>query len=183
MTLVAEAPAREQTGYAGLVTRTIAFAADALIINAIAWLVGAIVALGLSIVGVSDDVRVILAAIGAGVALLWAAAYFVFFWSANGQTPGDRLLGIRVEDAARAGPISTRRALVRVLVLPLSFLLLFAGILLILVDGRRRALHDRLAGTIVAYAPVDRPVAHPSSRPIARPRATASERHDTSSLR
>jgi uncharacterized RDD family membrane protein YckC len=183
MTLVADAAAPEQTGYAGLATRTIAFAADALIINAIAWFVGVIVALGLSLVDIPDDVRTIAAAIGAGAALLWSAAYFAFFWSANGQTPGDRLLGIRVEDAASPGPISTRRALVRVLVLPLSFIPLFAGILLILVDGRRRALHDRLAGTVVVYAPADRPVAQPSSRPIARPRATASERHDTSSLR
>lgn len=183
MTLVATTTVRERTGYAGLVTRTLAFAADAVVINAIAWFVGVIVALGLSLVGIPEDVRTILAAIGAGAALLWSAAYFTFFWSANGQTPGDRVLGLRVEDAATAGPISTRRALVRVLVLPLSFIPLCAGILLILIDGRRRALHDRLARTVVVYAPDDRMVVHPSSRPIDRPRATASERHDTSSLR
>jgi uncharacterized RDD family membrane protein YckC len=183
MTLVAATAAEEQTGYAGLATRTLAFAADALIINAIAWFVGVIIALGLSLVEIPDDVRAILLAIGAGAALLWSAAYFAFFWSANGQTPGDRLLGIRVEDAAHARPISTRRALVRVLVLPLSFIPLCAGILLILVDGRRRALHDWLTRTVVVYAPEEPPVVHPSSRPIPRPRATASERHDTSSLR
>lgn len=183
MTLVAATAAREQTGYAGLATRTLAFAADAVIINAIAWFVGVVIALGLSLVHVPDDVQTILRVIAAGAALLWSVAYFTFFWSTNGQTPGDRLLGIRVEDAATAQPIRTRRALLRVVVLPLSFIPLCAGILLILVDGRRRALHDRLARTVVVYAPEDPPVVHPSSRPIARPRATASERQDTSSLR
>lgn len=179
----AAAGGAEQNGYAGLATRTLAFAADAAIINAVVWFVGVIVALGFSIVGIPDEVRKILAALGAGAALLWSAAYFAFFWSASGQTPGDRLMRIRVEDAATARSITTRRALLRVLVLPLSFIPLCAGILLILFDGRRRALHDRLARTVVVYVPEEPPVAHPSSRPTARPRATASERHETSSLR
>jgi uncharacterized RDD family membrane protein YckC len=183
MMLVGSPADAEQTGYAGLATRTLAFAADAVVINAVAWFVGVIVALGLSLVTIPDDVRTILAALGAGAALLWSAAYFTFFWSANGQTPGDRLMRIRVEDAATGRPIRTRRALLRVLVLPLSFIPLCAGILLILFDGRRRALHDRLARTVVVYVPDEPSVAHPSSRPISRPRATASERHDTSSFR
>jgi uncharacterized RDD family membrane protein YckC len=43
-----------------------------------------------------------------------------------------------------------------VLLPPLSAIILCAGFLLILVDSRRRALHDRIARTIVVYAPRER---------------------------
>jgi uncharacterized RDD family membrane protein YckC len=140
------------TRYAGLATRTLAFAMDAAVINVVAWAVAAIITLGLSLITVPDEVRAALIAIGAVVALLWTMGYFVFFWSASGQTPGDRVLGIRVEDALTGAPVRPRRALLRLLALPLSALPLCAGFLLILVDDRRRALHDRIARTTVSYA-------------------------------
>jgi uncharacterized RDD family membrane protein YckC len=170
------------SGYAGLATRVLAFAADAVVINVVAWFVTAVVALGLSLLAIPHEVIVILAAIGAGIALLWSVCYFAFFWSASGQTPGNRLMRIRVQDAASGKPLRLRRAVLRVLVLPLSALPLCAGFLLVLVDDRRRALHDRLVRTVVVYVP-EKPRAQASRRPMARPRATASERHDTSSLR
>jgi uncharacterized RDD family membrane protein YckC len=148
---VAVAPA-----YAGLATRTLAFGMDALIINATVWFVGAVVGIGLSLLGVPDEVLKVLAVIGAVIAFAWAIGYFVFFWSANGQTPGNRMLGIRVLTAATGEPPSARRALFRVLLLPLSAIIFCIGFLLILVDGRRRALHDRIAGTVVVYAPRER---------------------------
>ena len=46
-------------------------------------------------------------------------------------------------------------ALLRLLALPLSAIPLCAGFLLILVDRRRRALHDRLVRTVVVYAPAE----------------------------
>jgi uncharacterized RDD family membrane protein YckC len=138
-------------GFAGLATRTLAFAIDAAVINVVAWFVGAVVALGLSLLGVPEQIRVIIAAIGAGVALLWTIGYFVFFWSANGQTPGNRMFGIAVHDARTGNPPRARRAALRVLALPVSALPLCAGFLMILVDTRRRALHDRLVRTVVVY--------------------------------
>ena len=142
--------------YAGLATRTLAFAVDALVINAVAWLVGAVLALGLSLLTIPEAVRTAIAAIAACVALMWMAAYFVFFWSGNGQTPGDWLLGIKVCAADTLGPLRVRRAALRVLVLPLSAIPLCAGFLMILFDSRRRALHDRIARTVVIYAAVER---------------------------
>ena len=151
------AVAEDGAAYAGLATRTLAFALDAALINATAWFVGTVVALGLSLLGVPGELKTWLAAIGAALALVWTVAYFAFFWSSSGQTPGNRVLGIRVQDAATAGPVRARRALLRVVLLPLSALPLCAGFLLILVDDRRRALHDGLAGTTVVYAPRVRP--------------------------
>ncbi len=47
--------------------------------------------------------------------------------------------------------LHARRAFVRVLALPLSVFPRGAGLVLILFDRRRRALHDLLVGTVVVY--------------------------------
>lgn len=139
---------------AGLATRTLAFAADAAFINAAAWLVGVVVAVGLSLFTIPKDVATVLAAIGAFLALVWAMGYFVFFWSSTGQTPGNRVLGITVCDAVTLEPLTVRRAFLRLLALPLSVIPFLAGFLMILVDDRRRALHDRIVHSLVIYAPL-----------------------------
>ena len=146
------------TEYAGLATRTVAFAVDAAIINAVAWAVAAVVALGLSLLKVPDAVVTAMAVIGAVIAIGWSIAYFVFFWSTTGQTPGNRLLSIRVVAARSGEPVHAGRALLRVLALPLSALPLCAGFLMILVDSQRRALHDVLVGTFVVYVREPEPV-------------------------
>jgi uncharacterized RDD family membrane protein YckC len=160
-------PARggETRVYAGLATRTLAFAVDAAVINAAAWAVGIAVALGLSVIGIPTQVRTWIAAIGALLALVWAFAYFVFFWSASGQTPGNRLMRIRVQDSRTGAPPRAVRATLRVAALPLSAIPLCAGFLLILVDGRRRALHDRLVRTVVLEVPEVRRPRHVRARP------------------
>ena len=78
---------RAAADYTGLVTRAIAFAIDALIIDLAAITVVAIVALALSLFEIPSVVGAALAAIGAVVFLVWTAAYFVTFWSTTGQTP------------------------------------------------------------------------------------------------
>jgi uncharacterized RDD family membrane protein YckC len=149
----ARAVRRDVTEYAGLATRTLAFGIDAAIINVVAWFVGLVVYLGLSLLGIPEEVRTILAAIGAGIALVWTVSYFAFFWSATGQTPGNRVLGIRVQDAVTGRPLHAGRAALRFAALMLSALLLCVGFLMILVDRRRRALHDRLISSVVVYVP------------------------------
>jgi uncharacterized RDD family membrane protein YckC len=165
-------PAVEGTGsaYAGLVTRIVAFAVDAAIINAVIWGTALIAALCLSLFKhISHDVEIVLAAIGGFAAIVWGVSYFTFFWSTTGQTPGNRVMSIKVQ-AANGERLRVRRAFLRVLVLPLSVLPFCAGLGLILVDRRRRALHDLLAATVVVY--VTRPPRErPQMRP-ARPRRT-----------
>lgn len=80
----------------------------------------------------------------------WWLLYFGYSWAANGKTFGMALLGIRVvsSEGEVAGP---RRAIVRTLVLPLSFLLFGLGFAGILFGRERRALHDVVAGTAVVY--------------------------------
>jgi len=138
--------------YAGLATRLIAFALDAAIINVVIWGVAGAVALGLSLfISIPHDVKTILAAIGAVIAVIWTIAYFAFFWSATGQTPGDRVMRIRVQDARVPETIHAARAVLRFGGLVAAALPLCAGFLLILIDRRRRGLQDIIARTVVVY--------------------------------
>jgi uncharacterized RDD family membrane protein YckC len=137
--------------YAGLVTRTLAFAIDIAIIDAVVLITGGIVALGLSALKLPDTVQTVLAAVGAALALLWGIGYFAWFWSVAGQTPGDRVLGLQVLRADTGRPLPMGRAIARVGALVLSAIPFCAGFVMILFDDRRRALHDRLVGTVVVY--------------------------------
>ena len=167
--------------YAGFATRTVAFVIDAAIVNAIAFAAGASISLALSIFGVSLDElpSAVSIAVGAGGWILFNVAYFAGSWVLTGQTTGMRLMTIRVTrtDGTR---LSFRRALRRVVGMVLAALPFFAGYLLILVDDRRRGLHDRLAGTVVPFlTEAERQERRGVLRPnaavrAARPKTTAS---------
>jgi uncharacterized RDD family membrane protein YckC len=135
--------------YEGLVTRAIAFAIDAAIISGVAVVVGAAVGISLSVLSVPSEVETAAFAFAGGACLLWSTAYFVTFWCTTGQTPGDRVLGIRVCVADDGAALRPARALLRLVALTLAAVPLFAGFLPILVDDRRRGVHDMIAGTVV----------------------------------
>ncbi len=140
-----------EPSYAGLVTRTIAFGVDGAIINLVAVTVAALVGLALSIVSMPSWLTAFAVAVGAATYAVWVAGYFVVFWTTTGQTPGDRLMRIRVR-AATGEQLRPRRALLRFVSLMLAALPLFAGFLMILIDARRRGLHDWIARTVVVDA-------------------------------
>jgi uncharacterized RDD family membrane protein YckC len=133
--------------YAGFVTRTIAFAIDAVVINVAALGVAAVVALVFSVFPVSSDVHDAFIATGGVLFVLWTITYFTVFWTSTGQTPGNRVMQIRVvrADGSRLRP---RHALARLVGMVIGLILLL-GYLPILVTDRRRGLHDSMAGTVV----------------------------------
>ena len=140
-----------QGKYSGFASRFAAFAADVgislgvflLALAAISF--AALVLTGKDITWHKGDIWVITAY------AVWAFVYFAHSWAASGRTAGMALFGVRVvtDDGTTA---SGRRAVVRTLALPLSFLFLGLGFTGILLGARRRALHDVIAGTVVVYA-------------------------------
>lgn len=143
--------------YAGIATRAVALAVDAALAQLIVFVGGATAALVASLVGDLrlDTVERLLAAAA------WTAvvgAYFVFFWSTAGQTPGMRLMGLRVMTIG-GDPLTVARATVRVIGLALAIIPLFLGFVPVLLDGQRRALQDFLARTVVLYAERELPPA------------------------
>lgn len=139
--------------YPGLVTRAIALALDSLIVNGSALLTGVTVGLGVSLLHLPEQTNVLVASVMGALWALWSVAYFVFFWSSTGQTPGSRAMSIIVVDSHRRGPLKPRRALLRFICLCLAAIPLLAGIWMMLWDDRRRCFQDRVARTLVAYAP------------------------------
>jgi len=93
------------------------------------WLVGALLASGWTLV---------------------VGIYFVLFWSAAGQTPGMRLLRIRVRGPA-GDRLSIGRSVLRLVGVGLAIVPMFAGFVPVLFTQRRRGLPDFLAGTVVLY--------------------------------
>lgn len=142
-----------KTPYAGLATRLIALALDAVVVDGIALFAAVTVGLGLSLLHMPSEVNKILAGLGALIWVLWSIGYFVFFWSTTGQTPGSRMMSIVVLDTEGRGRLKPRRALLRFFALCAGAAALLLGILIMLWDPRRRCFHDRVARTVVVYAP------------------------------
>ena len=148
------AAAVETPSYQGLVTRTIAFTLDAAAINLVALGVGVAVGLAVSVLNLPSRAEDALVVVGGVAYLVWSAAYFVVCWATTGQTPGDRLLHIRVCDADDFTTLRPLRAILRLIFLVLSAIPLFAGFLPILFDDRRRGVQDMLAGSVVVSTDV-----------------------------
>jgi uncharacterized RDD family membrane protein YckC len=135
--------------FAGVASRGIALVVDAGL-AALAFLVAAgSIALVTALAGGLREGWLAGSLAGVGWFLV-AAAFFVSFWTVTGQTPGMRLTRVRVVTASGTPP-SPLRSLVRFVGLILAVIPLFAGFLPALVDRRRRALQDFLAGTVVVY--------------------------------
>ena len=138
--------------YIGLVTRAIAFTLDAALINAVAIVVAAAVALTFSVFHLPQDLEVVAAAIGAAAYVLWSLLYFVTFWASTGQTPGNHVMRIRVCVESTGLPPRPWRATLRLGAMFLAAIPLLAGYLTILTDARRRSVPDMLVGTVVCAA-------------------------------
>jgi uncharacterized RDD family membrane protein YckC len=147
--VVRRRPRADRPVYAGIATRAIALATDAALITVLFMSVTGLVALVASLVGGLRPAWLVGALLGSGW-LLIAGSYFVLFWSSAGQTPGMRLLRLRVRAPDGEAP-SVGRSLVRLIGLGLSIVPLFLGFVPVLLTERRRGLHDLLAGTVVLY--------------------------------
>jgi uncharacterized RDD family membrane protein YckC len=166
------------TPYAGLVTRALALLVDALVIDVIAVITGAVIALIGSLLGVGN-LGIAAALTGGFLWLAWTGLYFILFWTVTGETPGARLLGIRVESATPR-PLGIVRASLRFIVMMLALIPLGAGFLTVLFDDRRRGPHDMVAGTVATWAKRARlpdlaasPAPAPATAPAAAPAGTA----------
>jgi uncharacterized RDD family membrane protein YckC len=135
--------------YAGVGTRGTALVVDAALVALIFMIGGALIGLVASLFGTLRPAWLVamLAVVGW---LLVLVPYFVGFWSSVGQTPGMRMMRVRVVRGVDEVP-SGWRSLVRLAGLALAVIPLFAGFLPALFDARRRDLPDYLAGTTVVY--------------------------------
>jgi uncharacterized RDD family membrane protein YckC len=144
-------PARtEPTLHVGFLTRALALALDAAILNGIFLL--SIAALS-AVFGTADDgVSGIGALLGAFGWIVAGSAYLLTFWSLAGQTPGMRFLSIRIEDYDGSRRLGLRRAWRRLIAGVLALIPFGLGYIGVLTRDDRRGFHDRRAGTDVVVA-------------------------------
>jgi len=143
---------RERVGrpaFAGIATRALALATDAIVTTALFMAVVGVVAIVASLVGGLGPDWLVGALLSVGWTVV-AGMYFVLFSSTTGHTPGMRLMHLRVERQAGGIP-SFGRSIVRLVGLVLSIASLFIGFVPVLFDRRRRGLADFLGGTVVLY--------------------------------
>jgi uncharacterized RDD family membrane protein YckC len=140
----------DDADYAGIVTRGIAIAIDAIVLTIGFAVTSALVGLILSLFTAVEvtSVAAVLGTVGAWTAVV--AGYFTLFWTVAGQTPGMRMMHVQVLDA-RGDPPHLLRSAWRFVWMLVAAIPLFAGYLLILVDERRRGLHDVMASTTVHF--------------------------------
>src|ERR1039457_3689927 len=117
-----------QGHYAGFASRFAAFAVDVGVSLGVFMLALAAISFAARVLTGKDiswnrgDIWVVIAY------AVWGFLYFAYSWAASGRTAGMALFGVRVvrDDGT---DVSGRRAVVRTLALPLSFLLLGLGFL------------------------------------------------------
>lgn len=147
--------------YAGFFSRGAAFVLDCLITFGIAFLIMLVIDYFLSLFRIdrwleslSEDAMLyaLLALLlsTVGIYLLVFIAYNVGFWLLSGQTPGKRVLGVRVmrADGTRLRLGNALRRQVGYWISSIFFL----GFFWILFDNKRQGWHDKLGGTIVTYS-------------------------------
>jgi len=136
--------------FAGVASRGVALVVDAFAIVAATAIVGGAASLAAAVVGgVRPDwlAQMLLSLATVGIAV----GYFVVFWQTAGQTPGMRLMGVRVLSQRSDGRLTAWQAILRTVGLALAIIPCFLGFVPALFDRRRRALPDYLAGTVVVY--------------------------------
>jgi uncharacterized RDD family membrane protein YckC len=152
--------------YAGFTTRLIALIIDRLIVASIISIIAVVTdlvlqALGLDeLLGPQGQASRIMAVFGVLLTFLIPIAYDIGFWMLAGQTPGKRVMGLRI--VRTDGGRLTLGNCVRRLIGYLISGILFLGYLWVLVDNRRQGFHDKIGGTFVVYT---WPEAGPPVRP------------------
>jgi uncharacterized RDD family membrane protein YckC len=95
--------------------------------------------------GGSEDFFIIIAFLFAN---FFFVSYFTWFHSNGGQTPGKRVMGIRLV-SQYGNEAGFTRSLFRSLGYYISYMVFFAGFIWALFDPNMQTWHDKLAGTIV----------------------------------
>ena len=136
--------------FGGFGERLLAYIVDALIVGFVVGLVAAFggISLGLGIAG-DSGLAVVTGIFILIVAVIVSVGYFPWFWVRDGQTPGLRLLGLRVVRDVDGGPITGMQALLRLIGYWISGAVFYLGYIWILIDKRKRGWHDLIAGTVV----------------------------------
>ena len=151
--------------YAGFWIRVVAYLIDGLIITVPLWVLffvvfGSTFSNNISCTVVNTTTSASFSCTGLGTAFgalaaLWALSlvipwvYFSMLWSWQGQSIGQKVLGLHVVDAANGLKISAGRAILRYFGIIISTWALFIGLFWAAFDPRKQGWQDKIANTFV----------------------------------
>ncbi|MBI5194671.1 MAG: RDD family protein [Nitrospirae bacterium] len=138
---------------AGFWVRFVAFAIDNIIIFFSTAFLAFIAGLAAGLGGLtrdlpSENVEQMATIFGFFIGIFLGPSYFTLFTGWEGQTPGKRIMGLKVV-RMKGGPVTYPKALLRYIGYYISFLPAGLGFVMIAVDRNKRGLHDLIAGTCV----------------------------------
>lgn len=111
-----------------------------------------IIALGIA-TGLVVVVAPILAVLPILAIIIVPLVYFPYYWQRTGQTPGMRMMNIKVVRDSDGGPVSWGAAILRLIGYWVSGAVFYIGYIWIFIDKRKRGWHDLIASTVVIKAP------------------------------
>ena len=143
--------------YAGGGARLLAAIIDNIILVLVGFVLGFVIGM---VMGKSGQI------LSTILSLVISIYYWVFYQASSGQTLGKKVMGIKVVDMMGNKP-STMTFFLREMIGKLvSAIILFIVYLMILWDGKKQGLHDKIAGTVVvrvANMPAQSPAANTTS--------------------
>ena len=147
---VADGPA-PGVRFAGIAQRVVGYIIDGFIAGVLVWAVIIVLGLFAAVLGSAGaDALAGISALVLVIAVLGISIlYFPFFWQRSGQTPGMKLMRIRVVRDADGGPIGWGPALIRLVGFWISGVVFYLGFIWVFVDQRKRGWFDLMAGTCV----------------------------------
>ncbi|HEX7264777.1 MAG TPA: RDD family protein [Candidatus Dormibacteraeota bacterium] len=129
--------------YGGFWIRVVAYIIDAILLGIVGRIIDVILQVNPS------DPQSGPYALASLIQLVIGIGYFVYFWSYQGGTLGQRVFKLRVVDANTGQPITVGKALLRWLGLFISFIVCFVGVIWVAFDARKQGWADKIAGTLV----------------------------------
>lgn len=144
---------------ASFAQRMVAYVIDGFIVSIpgyVLWFLWWTAMMGASAAGASDDVATVL--FGGGILVFYPLSfvitflYFGYFWSKNGQTPGKKVMNIRVERPDGSLQTFVRGGLRGTFGYWISAIILFLGFIWAAFDANQEAWHDKLFETRVVRA-------------------------------
>jgi uncharacterized RDD family membrane protein YckC len=140
--------------FAGPVARVVGYIIDGFITGAAMLVLGLVLG---TVIGLAGEAgRGFIAGLGfilyfLAILVIWFL-YFPYFWQKSGQTPGMKVMKIKVVRDEDGGPIGWGTGIVRLFGFFVSQLVFYIGFLWIFVDKRKRGWFDLMAGTCVVEA-------------------------------
>jgi uncharacterized RDD family membrane protein YckC len=131
--------------FAGPGARLVAYIVDVIVVS--------VVVLVLVVLSVALVVTIpVLAVLPILAVIVVPLLYFPYYWSRSGQTPGMKMMGIRVVRDRDGGPVTGGQAVLRLIGYWVSGFVFYLGYIWIFIDKRKRGWHDLIAGTVVVEA-------------------------------